>query len=269
MTVVASHRFNMEEKMNRKILFALLIMTGIFISVSCSSFQTRQTPESGLPNPASVNCKQKGGKLELRQDASGGVSGICHFADGSECEEWAYFRSECKPGDSLMTPAPSASPAVFEPTAIATVEIASDGWKIYRNDTLGYSFHYPVDTKIITNDEPLKSMSIIPIAASEIWPSITISHPGNRAEYQPPEGTDLLQWLKDHLLMGETRKPDVQIAGSTAIHFRHERSPQSYAFDSYFFANAGQLYMITIGHTEDKEDWTLYNHFLESFQFDK
>jgi len=67
----------------------------------------------------------------------------------------------------------------------------------------------------------------------------------------------------------EERMPDVQIAGTTAIHLRHERSPQSYAFDRYYFARAGQLYMITIGHMGDKEDWELYNHFLQSIQFEK
>jgi hypothetical protein len=27
---------------------------------------------------------------------------MCVFPDGSECDEWAYFRGECKPGDSLV-----------------------------------------------------------------------------------------------------------------------------------------------------------------------
>jgi putative hemolysin len=255
--------------MNQKLFFSLIIITGMLISVSCSAVHTNPTPEAGLPNPASVNCKQKGGELELRQEASGGVSGICHFADGSECEEWAYFRSECNPGDSLGIITPSASPTSADPSVTPTVEIASDGWKVYQNELLGYSFHYPADTKIVSNDEPLKSISIIPIAAGEVWPEITISAPSDREDFRPPKGTDLLQWLKDHNLMGEVRTPDVQIAGTAAIHFRHDRSPQSYAFDRYYFAHSGQLYMIIIGHTEDKEDWTLYNHFLESFQFEK
>ena len=80
---------------------------------------------------------------------------------------------------------------------------------------------------------------------------------------------DLLQWLADHYLLGdEQRMPDAQIAGTTAIHLRFERSPQSYAFDRYYFARAGQLYMIIIGHTGDREDWVLYDHFLESIQFE-
>jgi len=48
-----------------------------------------------LANPASVYCQQQGGKLEIRTDANGGQIGYCLFADGKECEEWAYFRGEC------------------------------------------------------------------------------------------------------------------------------------------------------------------------------
>jgi putative hemolysin len=51
-----------------------------------------------MPNPASVYCTDNGGTLEMRKDASGGEYGMCRFADGSECEEWAYFRGECAPG---------------------------------------------------------------------------------------------------------------------------------------------------------------------------
>lgn len=50
-----------------------------------------EEPENvGVANPASVNCIEKGGELELRD---GG--GFCIFEDGSECEEWAFFRGEC------------------------------------------------------------------------------------------------------------------------------------------------------------------------------
>ena len=149
----------------------------------------------------------------------------------------------------------------------AEIEIASDGWKVYRNAELGYLFHYPLDSRIIPNDEPSKSFSIIPEQASAQEFDISISHPADRDEYRPPEGTDLPKWLIDHYLTGETRLPDVQIAGTTAVHYRHDRSPQSYAMDRYYFANKGQLYMIIIGHTGDSENWDLYNHFLENFQF--
>ena len=195
------------------------------------------------------------------------TAGTCVFPDGSECDEWAYFRKECKPGDSLAEALPPASPEATKPSPNAEEEIASDGWKVYRNAELGYLFHYPADTKISSNDEPLKSISIIPGQESAQGFDISISHPSDREEYRPPEGTDLPQWLADHYLTGESRQQDVQIAGTTAVHFRHERSPQSYAMDRYYFANNGQLYMVIIGHTGGSEDWDLYNHFLENFQF--
>ena len=65
--------------------------------------QPTQTPVpastiSGMANPASVNCEQKGNRLEIRTAADGSQVGICIFPDGSECEEWAFMRGECGPG---------------------------------------------------------------------------------------------------------------------------------------------------------------------------
>jgi uncharacterized protein len=52
---------------------------------------------TGIANPASVNCVQKGGKLEIRTVADGGQVGYCIFPDDSTCEEWQYFRGQCQP----------------------------------------------------------------------------------------------------------------------------------------------------------------------------
>ncbi len=53
----------------------------------------------GMPNPASVHCEEHGGTLDMR-DAEEGQYGVCVFPDGSECDEWAFFRGECDPGDN-------------------------------------------------------------------------------------------------------------------------------------------------------------------------
>ena len=55
-------------------------------------------PKVGIANPASVNCIDKGGSLQLRQAADGGSYGVCVFKGGRECEEWAMFRGECPVG---------------------------------------------------------------------------------------------------------------------------------------------------------------------------
>jgi putative hemolysin len=50
-----------------------------------------------MANPASVYCKEQGYELEIRE-AEGGQVGYCVFPDGTECEEWAFYRGECGPG---------------------------------------------------------------------------------------------------------------------------------------------------------------------------
>ncbi len=57
---------------------------------------------ASVANPASTYCERNGGTVEFRQDASGNVTGVCVFPDKTECDEWAYYRDQCKPA----TPAP-------------------------------------------------------------------------------------------------------------------------------------------------------------------
>jgi putative hemolysin len=64
----------------------------------CAPGEGTQPALIGMPNPASVFCEDKGGKLEMRKGKDGGEYGMCIFTDGSECEEWAYLRGECAPG---------------------------------------------------------------------------------------------------------------------------------------------------------------------------
>jgi putative hemolysin len=220
---------------------------------AASATPTAEPTMSTLPNPASVYCEQQGNRSEIRTAADGSQAGVCVFPDGSECDEWAYYRGECKPASSASTS--------------GTSEYDSQDWKIYHDALLGYSFHYPADAVISVDDEPKMSLSITgPGLDSEFW---GVAHPSDREEYRPPENVDLSQWLTDHYLVGENRMPDEQIAGTTAIHYRHEPSPQSYAFDQYFLAHAGQLYQISIGHSSQTEDWDLDNRFLQSFEFDQ
>ena len=58
-----------------------------------------ETEGAGLPNPASAYCEEQGGKVEIRTEAGGEV-GYCLFDDGSECDEWGFYRGDCAPGES-------------------------------------------------------------------------------------------------------------------------------------------------------------------------
>jgi hypothetical protein len=173
------------------------------------------------------------------------------------------------PTPEPATPDPNGPHGETEPIPTDSSEFASDAWRVYRDEKLGYSFHYPADAQVTTEvGQPGVVYITGPLIADENWPQMTISHPNDREDYRPPEDVDLEAWLINHNLLGDERRPDVQIAGTTAIHVRHDRSPQSYAWDRYFFAKSGQLYTILIGHAGDKEDWLIYDHFLRSFHFE-
>ncbi len=49
---------------------------------------------AAIANPASVNCIEQNGTLELITTDKGEHS-LCHLPDGTICEEWKLFRGEC------------------------------------------------------------------------------------------------------------------------------------------------------------------------------
>ncbi|MGA1869918.1 MAG: DUF333 domain-containing protein [bacterium] len=55
---------------------------------------------TGIANPAAVYCINNGGEHKIKTDEQGNQYGICVFNDGSECDEWEYYRGECSPGDN-------------------------------------------------------------------------------------------------------------------------------------------------------------------------
>ena len=104
---------------------ALLICCLTAACGAAASGQPTSASPAEIPNPASVNCEENGGTLEIRTAADGSQSGACVFADGSECDEWAFFRGECQPGQSSApTGAPAVTPrptAASEPLALSVL----------------------------------------------------------------------------------------------------------------------------------------------------
>lgn len=142
--------------MFQKSIFTFFVLVGTILSASCSPKQASPTPAANLANPASVYCEQNGGRLDLRQDASGGVAGVCVFPDGSECDEWAYLRGECKPAEPSATQTPESAPTEF-PTPRPIDPADYQGWWTYTNDTVGFSIMLPPDWVVdeTTTGDPL------------------------------------------------------------------------------------------------------------------
>jgi putative hemolysin len=77
-------------------ILGLVLGLSVLVISGCVTTSSAK-PDVGLANPASVHCQDQGYTLEMRAGENG-TYGVCVFPDGSECEEWAFFRGECGPG---------------------------------------------------------------------------------------------------------------------------------------------------------------------------
>jgi putative hemolysin len=123
----------------------ILSLSGIlFLLASCVTPAIRQTetPQAYLPNPASVFCEEQGYKLEIRTAADGSQTGVCIFPDGSECDEWAFFRNECGPGAEVTEP-PASATSVYAPALVRPDPSFYAGWLEYTDSNYRFKFRYP------------------------------------------------------------------------------------------------------------------------------
>ena len=129
--------------MKHKLILTLLTLCIIGLT-SCTAPQTEpttfdqtqdepapvstNTSQPNMPNPASAFCIEQGFTSEIRTAADGSQSGVCIFPDGSECDEWAYFRGECGP---------------TVPATEAVDMSVYAGWMEYVESNYEFKFRYP------------------------------------------------------------------------------------------------------------------------------
>jgi len=88
------------------IIIAVIAVVGINL-VGCGSSEriefssqkaaniSREKPISiGMSNPAALYCVSLGYKYKIVEDGKGDQYGFCIFPDGSEGEEWAFYRGK-------------------------------------------------------------------------------------------------------------------------------------------------------------------------------
>lgn len=80
--------------MKRAVALALVVSLSIS---GCGGDDDNDHGEPGIANPASLYCEEQGGTVDIRTDDDGNQTGYCVFADGTEVDEWAYFRGEAEP----------------------------------------------------------------------------------------------------------------------------------------------------------------------------
>jgi putative hemolysin len=151
--------------MNSPSFISSILIVSIALT-SCTAAQTQSTnipvptenPQANLPNPASVFCEEQGFKLKIRSAADGSQSGTCVFPDGSECDEWAYFRGECAPGGAAPEPTAGATLAPTEfPTPFPIEPADYQGFWTYTHPVYAFSIMLPEDWIVeeVTSSDPL------------------------------------------------------------------------------------------------------------------
>jgi putative hemolysin len=96
---------------------AILALSVLPLGACCSQV----TNNAELANPAAVYCEGQGYTVALRTDENGAY-GVCIFPDGTECDEWAFYRGECGPGETARATGTSDTPV--PETWINLVELA-------------------------------------------------------------------------------------------------------------------------------------------------
>lgn len=88
-----------------KKLLPLVLIACIFLA-GCVMSESENSEGAGLANPAAVYCEQQGYTVEIREDPAGGQYGVCVFGDGTECDEWEFYKGECQPGEQQEADSP-------------------------------------------------------------------------------------------------------------------------------------------------------------------
>lgn len=159
--------------MNNPSPYSLLLCVSVALALSACTAPVTDVPAlvtettapaaatAVLPNPASVYCEQQGYRLEIRTTADGSQAGVCMFPDGSECDEWAFFRGECSPAGGTSGPSATASAASVTPaaaTALPTREGGYAGWHSYTQPDYGFEFRYPPEWVVVPDDNPVSTL---------------------------------------------------------------------------------------------------------------
>jgi TolB protein len=88
---------------NRLVVLGFSLALAVTAALIGCTPATSPTPAGQMANPASVNCLDQGGTLEIETRADGGQYGVCLFEDNRQCEEWALFNGDCPVGGIKVT----------------------------------------------------------------------------------------------------------------------------------------------------------------------
>jgi len=116
----------------------------ILIGCSANNNVGNTAQNSQLANPASVYCEEQGGSLQITTASDGSQTGMCTLKDGTKCDEWAYYRKECKAAPVKCKDVPCIG-INFRTCTPAKLDMSNEGQTIiitvhgFENEKCGYT----------------------------------------------------------------------------------------------------------------------------------
>lgn len=228
-------------------IFTILILAAVLFG-GCSPNQPQEPAPNnnggiGMANPASVYCTEQGYTLEMRQNENGEY-GVCIFPDGSECEEWAYFRNECQPGD--VPTGEAATGGTESQTTPEAEPLSMQVYALYGN-VISSGQEVPAPSILVTYPEDLATIYITG-ETGEIEDQIVAlqdqPEPGNHANFwgrlDCPTLDECLLTVTDILQDGPNPAPlPDQVVGWDGVIYSGPPEPRSGGDD--YFALLGDL----------------------------
>ena len=90
------------------------VMLMMYRSTNMENDNSSEEPTVWMPNPASVYCEEQWGTVNIVKDEEWNETWMCKLADGTEVEEWEYYRANHPENETWDT--------VDEPTTEETTE---------------------------------------------------------------------------------------------------------------------------------------------------
>jgi TolB protein len=94
-------------KFTHLLVLLALVLTSCTVTVATPSPESEVAPtlttQAELANPASQNCIDQGGTLQIETRGDDGQIGVCYFEDNQQCEEWALMYGDCPVGGVKVT----------------------------------------------------------------------------------------------------------------------------------------------------------------------
>jgi hypothetical protein len=89
-------------------------------------------------------------------------------------------------------------------------------------------------------------------------------------EFNPPDGIELVPWIKTNfseLYTNVPEKPNAKVGGLSAVSIKVPSSPSTYSFQDILFIKDNKLFCITLLNPTNKGNQELYDQILSSFSW--